>query len=85
MTFGATWSTPDGTGTFMDVTGASLTAPFRFGTALSYQPSSADAQRGQVTMVLTTDDPSGPCAPVSNQVIVTVLRVDCGEFFWGGQ
>jgi len=68
----------------MDGAGAPLTAPFRFGTAVGYQPSAADAQRGEVTLVLTTDDPVGLCEPVSAQVVVTVLKVDCGTFFWDG-
>ena len=83
--FGATWTTPDGNGTFVDAAGAELTAPFRFGEAVRYLPSKADALRGAATFVLTTDDPAGPCLPVSNGVTIEILKVDCGAFFWDGQ
>ena len=84
-TFGATWTTSDGTGAFLDADGTVLAAPFRFGTAVSYMPSAADAQRGSVTLMLTTDDPEGPCEPVSASVVIEILKVDCGQFFWDGQ
>ncbi len=74
---GGTWSTPDGTGEF--TTGMDLA------TATTYIPSSADALRGSVTLILTTNDPDGPCEPVSNSVLVEILKVDCGNFFWDGQ
>ena len=83
--FGATWTTPDGTGDFVDAAGNVLVEPYRFGTAVGYLPSAADASRGEVTFTLTTDDPAGPCDPVSASVTVRVLKVDCGEFFWDGQ
>ncbi|MEL7159988.1 MAG: SdrD B-like domain-containing protein, partial [Bacteroidota bacterium] len=84
-TFGATWTTPDGTGDFVDADGNVITTePYRFGTAVAYLPSAADARRGEVTLVLTTDDPTGPCEPVSASVIIQVLKVDCGEFMWDG-
>jgi len=82
--FGATWTTPDGTGDFLDADGNVLTAPYRYGTAVRYMPSSADAMRGSVTLILTTDDPAGPCEPVSDSVTIEVLKVDCGEFMWDG-
>jgi len=76
-TLGGTWSTPDGTGTFdggMD-----------FATATTYTPSSEDALRGSVTLILTTNEPDGPCEAVTSvEVIVTILNVDCGSFFWDG-
>jgi hypothetical protein len=46
---GGTWSTPDGTGEF--------TTGMDFATATTYIPSSADALRGSVTLILTTNDP----------------------------
>ncbi|MEO0731255.1 MAG: SdrD B-like domain-containing protein [Bacteroidota bacterium] len=73
---GGTWSTPDGTGTF--------TTGTDFATATTYVPSAADALRGSVTLVLTTNEPAGPCAAVSAQVTITILKVDCGQFFWDG-
>ncbi|MEO0732985.1 MAG: SdrD B-like domain-containing protein [Bacteroidota bacterium] len=85
-TFGAAWTTPDGSGDFLDAAGNVLTTePYRFGTAAAYRPSAADAHRGEVTLVLTTDDPDGPCEPVSNSVTIQILKVDCGQFMWDGQ
>ncbi|MEM9836154.1 MAG: SdrD B-like domain-containing protein [Bacteroidota bacterium] len=82
---GGSWSTPDGTGDFLDSNGNVLSAIARsFGTAVSYRPSSEDAQRGSVTLVLTTNDPIGPCVPVSDQVTIQILKADCGTFPWNG-
>jgi hypothetical protein len=86
LSLGGFWSTPDGTGTFTDAGGATMTAPYVFGTATTYVPSAADARRGSVTFILTTNDPAtGPCDAVSAMVTIEVLQVDCGSFFWGGQ
>ncbi len=74
---GGTWSTPDG-----DV--GAFTTGTDFATATTYVPTPADAQRGSVTLVLTSNDPAGPCEPVSNQVVIEILQVDCGNFPWGG-
>jgi gliding motility-associated-like protein len=57
----ATWTT-SGDGTFDDAT--SLTA--------IYTPGSADITAGNVTLTLTTDDPSGPCGPASDNVVITI-------------
>ena len=82
--FGATWTTPEGTGDFLDADGNALTEPFRYGMAVRYIPSSADALRGSVTLILTTDDPAGPCESVSERVTAEILNVDCGQFMWDG-
>lgn len=74
---GGSWSTPDGTGEF--------TTGMDFATATTYLPSKADAQRGSVILILTTDEPNGPCEAVSNQVTIQILNVDCGDFLWDGQ
>ena len=37
-----------------------------------YCPSAADLAAGQVTLTLTTNDPSGECGPESDQVVVTL-------------
>ncbi|PHI21302.1 hypothetical protein CEQ90_02570 [Lewinellaceae bacterium SD302] len=73
---GGVWSSPDGTGSFDDGTD--------FATATTYTPSPEDAARGSVTLVLTTNDPNGPCGTVSAQVTIQILRVDCGSFPWSG-
>lgn len=81
--FGATWSA--GGGTFDDANAG------RFGVATTYTPSPAEVQAGQVTLTLTTDDPSMPpfnsaaCGPISDEVTIMILQVDCGTFPWGGQ
>lgn len=83
-TFGATWSTPDGNGMFLDGNGDPVADP-AFGTAVNYMPTPEDAQRGSVTLVLTTDNPPpAACGAVSEQVIFQILQVDCGTFPWDG-
>ncbi len=82
--FGGTWTT-SGSGTFDD-TGTMMGD---FGTATTYTPSAADALAGEVTLTLTSDNPmdfgSTACGPVSDEVIITILKVDCGTFPWNGQ
>ncbi|MEM9834847.1 MAG: DUF11 domain-containing protein, partial [Bacteroidota bacterium] len=73
---GGTWSTPDGTGDF--------TTGQDFDAATTYIPSPADIERGSVTLVLTTNDPTGPCPPVSATTTIRILKVDCGSFPWDG-
>lgn len=80
--FGATW-TSDGTGTFDDGAGV-------FGVATTYTPSAADIANGRVMLSLTTDDPRLPplnvsaCSPVMDEVLIAILKVDCGSFPWDG-
>jgi hypothetical protein len=61
------WS--GGTGTFNPIN-----------TALNavYTPSSAEISAGTVTLTLTTNDPSGPCTPVSDQMTITINNVTAG-------
>jgi gliding motility-associated-like protein len=57
----ATWS--GGTGTLSpDITSLNAT----------YTPSAAEINAGTVTLTLTTNDPVGPCAAVSDQVVITI-------------
>lgn len=66
----ATWTT-SGDGSFDDATDL----------AAAYDPGPNDISSGTVTLTLTTDDPTGPCTPVSEDVIVTVIEdvtVDAG-------
>ena len=37
-----------------------------------YTPSAGEVVAGTVTLILTTDDPSGPCGAVNNNVIITI-------------
>ncbi|WP_045033877.1 PKD-like domain-containing protein, partial [Draconibacterium sediminis] len=46
-----------------------------------YTPGAADITAGTVTLILTSDDPAGPCGPVSDSLVVTIktpLVVDAG-------
>ena len=85
--FGGTYTVveTDSDGVFLDAAGAELTAPFAFGTAAGFRVGAADAARGSVTLRLTTDDPPGDCPAVSNEVTITIRKVDCGDFPWGGE
>jgi hypothetical protein len=58
---GGTWS--GGAGNF---------SPSSSALAATYTPSAAEIAAGGVTLTLTTNDPSGPCPPVSDQVHVTI-------------
>src|SRR5204863_505090 len=40
-----------------------------------YTPSAGEITAGTVTLTLTTDDPSGPCGPASDSVIITINPV----------
>ncbi|HMP23248.1 MAG TPA: hypothetical protein PKC76_03910 [Saprospiraceae bacterium] len=81
-----TWSIleADTDGTFLDANLTDLGTTAAFGVAVFYQPGDADAQRGFVTLVLTSDDPDGACPPASATANVRVLRVNCGNFPWPG-
>ena len=57
----AIW-TSSGSGTFSST--SSLTA--------TYTPSTADLNNGTVTLTLTTNDPSGPCSSVNDQLILSL-------------
>ena len=81
---GGEWTT-DGSGAFFDANDNELTAPIRFGSAVRYQPSSEDAQRGNVTLTLTSDEPAGPCDPANDSVTIEILKIDCGQFPWNGE
>lgn len=75
-----TWSS-DGDGAFS--TDAAGTMPSAiFGTAGFYTPGPADIARGAVVLTLTS---GGACPEASNTVGITVLKVDCGTFPWGGE
>lgn len=80
-----TWSIQemDSNGMFLDAN-MQLLADAEFSQAAFFMPSDADAARGFVTLVLTSDNPDGPCDEVEDTVIVTVLKVDCGTFPWKG-
>ncbi len=56
-----TWTT-SGSGTFSNA--ASLTAV--------YTPSANDITAGSVVLTITTNDPTGPCGPVSDQMTLTI-------------
>lgn len=57
----ATWTT-SGDGTFSDASSPTAT----------YTPGAGDISAGTLTLTLTTDDPAGPCAAVSDNVVMTI-------------
>ena len=73
------WTT-DGDGQFLDNMGIPATA---FSDVAGYDPGPNDGRNGEVVLTLTSDQP-GMCMPVSDELILTVLNVDCGSFFWDG-
>jgi hypothetical protein len=78
-----TWST-SGDGVFLNSSGDEIsTAPFVFGVAVSYKPGEQDAANGSVTLTLSADAGT-PCGVFSDEVIITVQNVDCGDFPWDG-
>lgn len=91
LSLGGNWTTDDPDGRFFDADDNEITGgPFAFGTAVSYRPGAAAAQRGSVTLTLTTNDPAAidpdiPCAPMSSSVTIAILEVKCGDFFWDGE
>ena len=76
------WST-SGTGGFLDAAGVATTD---YATAVTYVPSAADGAAGSVGLTLTSTaaTTSEFCDTAADTVTVTVLNVDCGEFFWDG-
>ncbi|MBK8492565.1 MAG: hypothetical protein IPL49_17160 [Saprospirales bacterium] len=77
---GGVWST-SGDGQF--VQGDGTTIDNTFSGAVFYIPGPNDKTNGSVTLTLTSN-PIGPCLPVSDTVVITVLKVDCGAFPWDG-
>ncbi|TXF91151.1 hypothetical protein FUA23_02675 [Neolewinella aurantiaca] len=73
------WTT-SGDGQFLDSMGMPATA---FSDVAGYDPGPNDGRNGEVTLTLTSDQP-GMCMPVTDDLILTVLNVDCGSFFWDG-
>ncbi|MFK7971995.1 MAG: beta strand repeat-containing protein [Bacteroidia bacterium] len=77
VTDGVWTSTSGSPGTFDNGTGI-------FNTATTYTPSAVEVAAGQVTLRLTSDDPSGPCDTVFSEVTITINQVKCGTFPWDG-
>lgn len=75
-----TWSS-SGDGTFSEDSAGTMPST-AFGAAAFYQSGAMDATRGTVTLTLTT---GGDWLAVSETVEITILKVDCGTFPWGGQ
>ncbi|MEM6771723.1 MAG: hypothetical protein AAF597_14160, partial [Bacteroidota bacterium] len=83
-TLGGSW-VQSGNGTFLNAAGEEIaTAPFEFGTAVAYLPGSQDIAAGTAMLTLTTDDPDGPCGPVSATLTAVILKVDWGDYPWDG-
>jgi gliding motility-associated-like protein len=56
--------------------GAGLFAPSNATLNAAYTPTAAEISAGKVTLVLNTDDPSGPCNAVSDTVVITIKKDD---------
>jgi hypothetical protein len=77
------WAT-SGDGIFLDIGGNELSgAAAAFTDVVSYRPGAQDVSNGSVTLTLTLDTGS-PCGFVTDQLIINVLKVDCGAFPWDG-
>lgn len=68
-----TWSS-NGNGTFDDATIANAT----------YTPSADDIITGSVALILTSNDPSGPCVVTSDAMILTITPRDNATFNYPG-
>ncbi len=71
-TTSVTW-TSSGSGTFSSTT--SLTPV--------YTPSASDIAAGTVTLTITSNDPAGPCGPVSDVLVLTITPLQNAAFTFG--
>ena len=77
---GGTWTTT-GNGDFEDADENESNA---FGTAAFYVLDDDDIEAGEITITLTSDDPSGPCPAVLKEITVDILDIRCSTFPWDG-
>jgi gliding motility-associated-like protein len=68
-----TWTT-NGTGTFNNANSPSAV----------YTPSSADITAGTAVLTVTTDDPIGGCASVTDFMVLTITPLDSADFTYSG-
>ena len=52
--------------------GAGSFNPNNTTTNATYTPTAGEITAGTVTLTLTTDDPSGPCGPVNDSMVITI-------------
>ena len=71
-TTSVTWTT-SGSGTFSSTT--SLTPV--------YTPSASDIAAGTVTLTITSNDPAGPCGPVTDVIVLTITPLQSAAFTYG--
>ena len=71
----------DGDGTFLTTDGSATTV---YAPGVRYVPGAADRRRGAITISVMAADPGTACPPALDVVVVTILNVDCGSFFWDG-
>lgn len=64
-------------GTFSETDSSNPNAGF-------YMPGKAAIERGSVTLILTVVNPNDDCEGDSAEVVVDILKVDCGSFPWRG-
>ncbi len=73
---GATTSiawTSSGSGTFSNTT---ILTPV-------YTPSASDISAGSVTLTITSNDPAGPCGPVTDVIVLTITPLQSAAFTFG--
>ncbi len=79
---GGMWGS-SGTGTFFDSNGDPSNAFDGSNPAVRYVPSDEDRNAGTVTLTLMSNA-TGECGPVTAPIVVTIRKVDCGDFPWDG-
>jgi hypothetical protein len=50
----------------------------------TYTPSAAEILAGTVTLTLTTNDPAGPCDPVTDQLVITINALPTADISYTG-
>lgn len=71
------WIIIEGDGSFDNPSGD-------FATTNTYTPGQGDTDRGTFTLRLVSNDPTGLCSPVQDDVTVRLKPVSAGNLFWDG-
>ena len=77
------WISP-GDGVLTDAAGNPLPVPVLAADAVGYVTGNQDAQNGSVTLTLDLAPALTPatCDPAGDSVTVSILKANCGDFFW---
>lgn len=52
--------------------------------ATTYSPSPTEIDQGVIILTLTSHDPSGPCEPQADAVMILINDIRCAQFPWAG-